>query len=316
MVVDELPLSRAEVDRAAELRDRPGLVSEVWAEGRSRVLLLRGGLPAVDDTGDALLLLAPQQAEAAGMSAPDGSEQDGWLFLGRDEHGVHFLAHASTAPADGEPDPADGVRFASLRDVGALLSARDAGLATTAVALAAWHGTHTRCPRCGSATRVTRAGWSRTCLTDGSEHYPRTDPAVIMAVVDEDDRLLLGHAAAWPDGRYSTLAGFVEPGESLEHAVRREVLEETAVVVGEVEYRGSQPWPFPASLMVGFRARALTVAVTADGEELGDARWFTRAELAQAVRAGQVVPPGPSSIARALIEEWFGDSLPTGTWTA
>ncbi|GAA3804189.1 NAD(+) diphosphatase [Cellulomonas soli] len=322
MVVDELPLSRAAVDRAAELRGRADLVAGALADERTRVLLLRDGLTAVDDEGVALLLLSPAQlrdVRAIDPAVAATGDDDGWVFLGRDDEGTHYLALHGPAPAEGQTPPTGqdgGVRFASLRVLGALLSARDAGLATTAVALAAWHANHRHCPRCGSPTRVTQAGWSRTCVQDGSEHYPRTDPAVIMAVVDDDDRLLLGHAVAWPAGRYSTLAGFVESGESLEHAVRREVLEETRVAVGEVEYRGSQPWPFPASLMLGFRARALSVEVTADGEEMGDARWFTRAELAEAVRDGSVVPPGRSSIARALIEEWFGGALPTDDWTA
>ncbi|MGN8246484.1 NAD(+) diphosphatase [Cellulomonas soli] len=336
MVVDELPLSRSAVDRAAHLRGRADLVVEVLADERTRVLVLRDGLAAVEESGDALALLAPEQVWDLGLTVPQASagEPDGWMYLGRDDAGVHYLAHRTHRPVESAgsvetpapdaptvegsvlADGAGGLRFASLRELGALLSARDAGLATTAVALAAWHATHRHCPRCGAPTRATQAGWSRTCTRDGSEHYPRTDPAVIMAVVDADDRLLLGHAVAWPEGRYSTLAGFVESGESLEHAVRREVLEETQVVVGEVEYRGSQPWPFPASLMLGFRARALTVEVTPDGEEMGDARWFTRAELAAEVRAGRVVPPGRSSIARALIEEWFGARLPTDSWTA
>ena len=162
----------------------------------------------------------------------------------------------------------------------------------------------------GTLREITDAGWVRACTVDGSEHYPRTDPAVIMAVVDTDDRLLLGHATAWAGRRYSTLAGFVEPGESLEHAVRREVAEETGVVVGDVTYAGTQPWPFPASLMVAFVARALTTGIEVDGVEVEHAAWFTRAELASAVAAGRVVPPPDSSIARALVEDWYGGPLP------
>lgn len=206
---------------------------------------------------------------------------------------------------------AHGPVWSPLRAVGAVLSARDAGLATAAVALDHWHTRHPRCPRCGGLTDATAGGWVRVCRDDGSEHYPRTDPAVIMTVVDGDDRLLLGHAAAWPPGRYSTLAGFVEAGESLEAAVRREVAEETGIVVTDVEYVASQPWPFPNSLMLGFRARAQAAAPRPDGVELTDARWFTRDELAAAVSSGDVVPPGRTSIARALVEDWFGAPLPT-----
>ncbi len=136
------------------------------------------------------------------------------------------------------------------------MAARDAGLGVTAVALAAWHRSHRCCPRCGTPTVVGHAGWVRHCPTDGRDQYPRTDPAVIMAVVDDDDRLLLGHAATWPERRFSTLAGYVEPGEGLEQAVRREVDEEVGVRIGEVTYRGSQPWPFPASIMLAFVGRA------------------------------------------------------------
>ncbi len=215
---------------------------------------------------------------------------------------------ATAAPSS---TPAPGLRWASLRDTGANLSARDAGLATMAVALDEWHARHPRCPRCGAPTVPTQAGWVRICTADGSEHYPRTDPAIIVAVVDDDDRLLLGRNAAWPPGRFSTLAGFVEAGESAEHAVHREVLEETAVVVDHVEYRGSQPWPFPASLMLAYRGHAATTAVTVDGVELTDARWFTRDELTAGAAAGEVLFPMRISVAYALVSEWLGAPLPT-----
>jgi NAD+ diphosphatase len=181
---------------------------------------------------------------------------------------------------------------------------------TESVAVLGWHATHTHCPRCGTPTEPVEAGWSRRCPADGSGHYPRTDPAVIMSVVDADDRLLLGHNPAWPDGRYSTLAGFVEPGESLEAAVRREVAEEVGVVVGEVEYLGSQPWPFPASLMLGFAARAVDPTISTDDVEITDARWFTREELRSAAAAGDVLLPSGVSIARRLVEHWYGGELP------
>src|SRR5699024_1042185 len=150
---------------------------------------------------------------------------------------------------------------------------------------------HTRCPRCGTPTESTHGGWVQRCPEDGSEHYPRTDPAVIMSIVDDDERLLLAHNALWPATRYSVPAGYVEPGESLEAAVRREVLEETAVVVGEVRYEGSQPWPFPASLMLGFRGRALTTETTPDGEELTAAAFLTRGQLRDRVSAGDLTLP-------------------------
>jgi NAD+ diphosphatase len=325
IVPDDLPLSRAGIDRAALLRTQDGFVREALDDPTTRVLLVCDAA-VVTAPGPVVALLDPAQV-AALLPADD----EAWLLLGRGDAGEAYLARrvgdrrpaprvgeasdvlVHTAPTGTGPAVAptlpDGLGWTALRDIGADLSAPEAGLATPAVALDAWHARHPRCPRCGAATRVAQSGWTRVCVADGSEHYPRTDPAVIMAVVDADDRILLGHAAHWPAGRWSTLAGFVEAGESLEHAVRREVAEEAGVVVGDVSYRGSQPWPFPASLMIGFRARAESTDVTVDGVELTEARWFSRAQLADAVRSGDVIPPGPTSIARALVEEWFGGPL-------
>ncbi|WP_029291046.1 NAD(+) diphosphatase [Cellulomonas sp. HZM] len=336
---DDLPLSRALADRAAELRARPGALSDALADESTRVVVVHDGdlLTASDGRLELLDVAAARALAPAGGLGAGTREQtdeptdeladalDGrWLLLGRHDGttflGLRLPAH-DPAPLVGRPAdvlvhqarPRHAPQppgWVSLRRTGAALSPLDAGLATAAVALDAWHTRHPRCPRCGAPTTSTQAGWVRRCTQDGSEHYPRTDPAVIMAVVDADDRLLLGHARAWEAHRFSTLAGFVEPGESLEHAVRREVLEEVGVVVGDVQYRGSQPWPFPASLMVGFVAHASSTALTPDGDELEGARWFTRDELAAAVREGDVIPPGPSSIARALVEDWFGGALP------
>lgn len=208
---------------------------------------------------------------------------------------------------DGAPDP-DG--WVSLREVGADLDDVEAGLLTTATALHGWHRAHRHCPRCGQATDVVQAGWVRRCPRDGSEHYPRTDPAVIMAVVDDEDRLLLGTGQPWPEGRVSVLAGFVEAGETLEAAVAREVQEEVGVEVVDVQYRGNQPWPFPASLMLGFRARAVTTDLTVDPTELRSAAWYTREELRAGVVDGSRTLPPRVSIARVLVEEWFGGPIP------
>ncbi|MBO0920685.1 NAD(+) diphosphatase [Cellulomonas sp. zg-ZUI222] len=327
-VLPDLPLARASVDRAALLRDRQDVLPAALADPRTRVLAVRdGGLLL---TGAAAVRwLTPADAArvyAAGGPGPADALAppiDRWLLLGVEDDGTRVLAlrlhdrhplSTGGEPADvlvHLPDgPVGRDGWGSLRTVGASLDAHDAGLATAAVALDAWHDRHPRCPRCGAPTRVAQAGWSRVCDVDGSEHYPRTDPAVIMAVVDADDRLLLGHAAAWPAGRWSTLAGFVEAGESAEQAVRREVHEETGVVVDEVDYVGSQPWPFPASLMLGFRARATSTAVRVDGVEMADARWFTRDELTAAVASGDVLLPGGASIARALVEQWWGGPFP------
>jgi len=201
----------------------------------------------------------------------------------------------------------------ALRLAGALLSDRDAGLLTHAVALALWHESHTHCPQCGTPSVPAPAGHLTTCPKDGSEHFPRLDPAVIMLVIDPDDRLMLARNALWPPGRMSVVAGFVEPGESAEHAVAREVYEETAIVVGQVRYLGSQPWPMPRSLMLGFQATAKGgQRIEVDEEEIGEARWFSREELRTAIDAGELGIAPTSSIARRLIEYWYGAELPDG----
>lgn len=204
----------------------------------------------------------------------------------------------------------------NLRLIGSALSDDDAAWATAAAALAQWHRSHTRCPRCGEQTTVTKAGWSRTCEAD-HESFPRTDPAVIVLVRDDDDRALLGRRGDWPDTWFSTLAGFVEAGESAEHAVRREILEEAGVELNpdRLLYRGSQPWPFPASLMLGYHAWtfAREAHSTPDGTEIVETRWFTRAQMAAACDSGEVLLPPPVSIARRLIEDWYGSAL-SGHW--
>jgi NAD+ diphosphatase len=227
------------------------------------------------------------------------------LFLGMDADKRGYLA--LSLPAAPEL-PADA-RWAGLRDVGALLGDTDAGILTACVAVFAWHANHTHCARCGAETEVIQSGWVRQCPNCAAEHYPRTDPAVIMSVIDPEDRILLGRQASWPQLRFSTLAGFVEPGESLEDAVRREVEEESGVGVGVVTYRGSQPWPFPSSLMLGFRGEAISTKITVDEVELAEARWWTRAELMDDVRAGRLLLPPGVSIARRLIEDWFGGPI-------
>lgn len=204
----------------------------------------------------------------------------------------------------------------NLRLIGSVLSDDDAAWATAAVALAQWHRSHSCCPRCGGQTTPTKSGWSRTCASD-HETFPRTDPAVIVLVRDDDDRALLGRRGDWPETWFSTLAGFVEAGESAEHAVRREILEEAGVALDpeRLVYRGSQPWPFPASLMLGYHAWSADRGAhsTPDGEEIVETRWFTRAEMSVACEAGEVLLPPPVSIARRLIEDWYGSSLP-GNW--
>jgi NAD+ diphosphatase len=284
-----LALARSAVDRAAHHRDNPQWLERAWADASTRVVRVAEGRAAT--VGDPPVLdLGTRPAVPA----------DRRIFLGVDEDDVAYFA-AEVADADES--------FRGLREIGWSLGDRDAGLLVNAVALLNWHATHQHCPRCGAATEIAHAGHLRVCTVDGTEHYPRTDPAVIMTVVDSQDRLLLGRQATWPAGRFSTLAGFVEPGESLEHAVRREVGEEVGLVVGAVRYLGSQPWPFPSSLMLGFRAQAETVEVDRFDGEIAEARWFTRAGLRDAVRSGDMLLSPPLSIARRLIEHWYGEPI-------
>jgi NAD+ diphosphatase len=286
-------LSRGTVDRAAERRTDEDWLETAWASSTSRVLLVSDGRARVRDHDLSLDLIAT-------IRAPSDAAR---FLLGIDDAGAYFAVPVDDLP----PEP--GTRAVGLRDIGAMLDDRDTGLLVHAIGLDNWHRTHTHCARCGAPTDIGAAGHLRTCPRDGSQHFPRTDPAVIMAVISPDDRLLLGHQHVWPARRYSTLAGFVEPGESLEMAVAREVREEADVDVVDVTYVASQPWPFPSSLMLGFMARAVGVDVRPDGEEIEDLRWFARDALPEDVRAGQVRLPPPVSIARRLIELWYGGPL-------
>ena len=195
-----------------------------------------------------------------------------------------------------------------MRDIAPRLAQDDGGLIAYAAALLNWHRRHRFCSVCGSPSRIEEAGLLRRCPACGAEHHPRTDPVVIMLVVDEQrDRVLLGRQPSWPPGRYSALAGFVEPGESLEDAVAREVLEESGVEVAGARYDSSQPWPFPSSLMLGFTVGYVGGEAVATDGELEDARWFTRAELSDAAAGrGELRLPPPVAIARTLIDGWLG----------
>jgi NAD+ diphosphatase len=277
-------LSRTAVDRAATKRDDDEWLAKAWESGR--LLVVDGeGRTAVDDDGPALTFVE------SGPWRQDGLR----LLLGMDDSGTAYWGTV------GELPKRLGARPLGLREVGAALSDLDAGLLVSLIALSNWHSTHTHCPRCGAATVVTQAGWSRRCVADESQHFPRTDPAVIVLIHDGGDRALLGRQPNWPRGRYSTIAGFVEAGESAEQAVHREVLEETGVVVADVIYRASQPWPFPCSLMLGYEAKAVGGHVEAVDQELEDVRWFSREQL----RRGEGAMPPNASIAYWLITGWL-----------
>lgn len=289
----DLALARGGVDRHAEQRDDEAWLARSWGEGRTRVLSVREGIVPVEPGAPRLRTMSP-------ADVPKGTER---LLLGTDASGITWWAARMAPEGPG----------AGLREIGADLSADEVAIATTAIALDNWHASHPRCSRCGAPTQVAQSGWVRRCPEDGSEHYPRTDPAVIVLVLDDEDRALLGRQGRWQPTWFSTLAGFVEPGESAEAAVRREILEEAGVVVDEVAYLGSQPWPFPCSLMLGYHAWATTTDIRVDGEEIVEARWFSRAELSAACDSGDVALPPAVSIARRLIERWYGERLP-GDW--
>ncbi|WP_043847051.1 NAD(+) diphosphatase [Crystallibacter crystallopoietes] len=296
----ELMLARSTMDRGCERRADPGLLPGIWGAESTVVMLISAGKTLIRDQRIVLL-------PSAGRTLPELV-----VYLGRAEEGSDVPAGTDIVleVVGAEDREAYDGDWLGLRDVATLLSGQDAGLFVEAAAVSNWHATHTHCPRCGAATEIESGGWVRRCPADGSEHYPRTDPAIIVSIVDEQDRLLLGNSAAWPAGRYSTLAGFVEPGESLEAAVIREIQEESGVVVHSPQYLGSQPWPFPSSLMLGFTATATGTATRADGVEIMDVRWFTRTELAAAIESGEVQVASGISIARALIERWYGGPLP------
>lgn len=283
------------MNRSAHLRSDDAWLAAAWAHPSSRVFVVDEARALVAD--DRLVWRATG-------SAPGGQR----LFLGTPDDGgsgaAYFAVVASLPDA-----PPEGSRAASLRDVGSVLSADDAALLAHAAALERWHARNPFCPGCGAATTAALGGHLRVCVEDGAEHYPRTDPAVIMLVVDDGGRALLGHQPSWPAGRMSTLAGFVEAGETLEEAVEREVLEEVGVVVDDVRYVESQPWPFPSSLMLAFTAHAASSELAVDGAEISDARWFTRDELTSCLDDGSLRLPMRSSVAFRLIERWYGGGL-------
>lgn len=290
--ISRLPLSRTTVERLADRRWDDDWLTRMWADPRSRVLVVERGRALVD-AADRLVLVPPAEA-------PQGER----FLLGVEGGQAYFAVWAAL------PEAPRDTRVASLRDVGGRLDDRDAGLLVHAVALQRWHAAHGHCPRCGAPTEIRAAGHVRVCPEDGSQHFPRVDPAVIMLVRDEDDRCLLARKPSWPDGRYSVLAGFVEPGESLEQAVAREVAEEVGLYVADARYVASQPWPFPSSLMLGFMARSSGAEPEADGDEIAEAYWLTRAELRRATEEETILLPPGTSIARRLIESWYGGGLP------
>lgn len=275
----------ARIDRAAHLRTADGMASsladpralEVAVDPRSRISVRADGLdwrPPVAEGARILLGLLDGAPRFARLVAADDT-------------------------------------LASLREAALALSPEDLELAMSACALASWHAAEQFCGRCGTATTMAPGGFSRACPGCGAEHFPRHDPAMIVAVVDADDRLLLGHQASWAPTRFSLLAGFAEAGESIEQAVHREVFEEAGVRLSAMRYLASQPWPFPRSLMVAFVARAGAVDLVPDGVEIQELRWFSRDEYDAAIADGSIsVPAASVSVAAWVIDAWRRGTLP------
>jgi NAD+ diphosphatase len=296
----------ADLDRVSWRRTDPAWLAAARADPSARALVsVAGELAVIADPGapapaswadswdpPADGALTPFVARLGDVAPLEGTEP---VLLGLRAGAPLFAIEAAAAP--------DGTRAASLRELAPLVTQPDSGAIAFAVAMGNWHRRHRFCAGCGAPSDVGEAGFVRVCPGCAAQHHPRTDPVVIMLVVDPPgDRVLMGRQASWPAGRFSALAGFVEPGESLEEAVAREVREEADVEVDDVRYRSSQPWPFPASLMLGFTCRYVAGAPHSRDGELEDVRWFARDELL----GGEALLPPPLAIARRLIDDWLG----------
>jgi NAD+ diphosphatase len=270
------------IDRAGELRSDPATLAELLKRGK--VLAVGAGKVSADlSTGK---LVFPGSA----------SEENYFLGIDRATDTPYFASHVE-----------ESEDLISLREIGAALSPLEIGLALHAVALSNWHSAHPRCSKCGAGTTSSLGGAVRVCDECEAQHHPRTDSAVIVLVRDADDRILLGRQAVWPVGRFSTFAGFLEPGETFEQCVSREVFEESGVTVSQINYLGSQPWPFPASIMIAFEAVIDDpAAARPDGEEIVELRWYSRAQMRTAMEDGTLLLPPIISVARKMIERWFG----------
>ena len=300
----DIPLDRAAHRRPDEdwihrrLDDPHSWFVPMW---RDRNLLLPGDRPA------AIMIAGAETGELLKNATH-------FAFLGLADGRAVFAVDLADTGETAPPMPGENTMFGDLREVGALTDQRQGALLAYARGLLYWHRHSRFCGICGHPTESREAGHVMRCTNSacGRQHFPRSDPAVIMLVTrdgPEGDACLLCHQGRWPDGMYSTLAGFVEIGENLEAAVAREVLEESGVEVTDVRYQASQPWPFPTSLMLGYRARATTTEITFDGDELEDARWFTRDEIADFETQGRRLPR-PTSIARWLVDRWLAGLPP------
>jgi NAD+ diphosphatase len=295
----DLAFAAPVLDRGREHRKDPDWLPGRLADPATAVLDLFGDRALVTADGTSVLTRPPEPADRTREAA----------YLGEAAGTAYVAVLRFESDLDDLTPRSDGARARSLRSAGGGLEPLAAAVFVTAVGLFNWHRTHRFCPRCGGPTGLAMSGWIRVCPADGSEHYPRTDPAVIMAVTDPSDRLLLARAPGFTAEGMSVLAGFVEPGETLEGAVAREVAEEVGLDIIDVVFAGDQPWPFPSSLMIGFRARSATTELRLQEDEIAAARWFTRDELAAEVAAERVHLPSRVSISRRLIEDWYGSPI-------
>jgi NAD+ diphosphatase len=290
------------LDRASYRRVDPAWIAERRADGVARVVVFWNGAPLVRHTSEGhahLSYIGASMAEAVAES------EARWVFLGLDAHEGAVFAIDVDAPADPAAGPLEGHGgFVQLRELAMQLSPQEAGIAATGRAVFEWARRTRFCGACGNPTRAAEGGWKRICTVCNHEHFPRTDPVVIMLPI-QGDRCLLGRQASWPPGRFSALAGFMEPGETIEEACAREIAEEARLQTLSVRYHSSQPWPFPANLMIGLLAEVALGEATPDQTELEEVCWLTRAELRE-VLAGrhEVKPPPPFAIAHNLIRAW------------
>jgi NAD+ diphosphatase len=276
------------MDRAGELRSDSAQIAELWLKAR----IIEVGKGRIRSTTSGPTYLTAADAI--------GGER---YFLGFDNESKtpHFAWASGVVDSEVED-------YLTLRELSGSLSPLELEISMHAIALSNWHDAHPNCSKCGAPTRVDLAGAARKCDVDQSQHHPRTDPAVIALVKDRADRILLGHQPVWPEGRFSTFAGFLEPGETFEQCVAREVFEEAGVRVTEIKYLGSQPWPFPASVMIAFEAiTEHPDQARPDGEEITEVKWFSRAELKAAAEDGSLLLPPVVSVARRMIEGWLGE---------
>ncbi|MCX6443662.1 MAG: NAD(+) diphosphatase, partial [Actinobacteria bacterium] len=291
------------INRESEIRTNPAKLAELWNSAHI-IHLVDARLSAADDS---LTFIDAAAVKVAQEIFVEGDRF--FLGVGRDDNQAYFAWHTTwiNPPEDDGTEEFEKRKyegFKSLREVGGNLDADELALAMHAVGLANWHGTHTHCVRCGTLTKI--GGSVRTCPKDLTQHHPRTDPAVIVLVKDKDDRILLGHQPVWPEKRFSTFAGFVETGESFEECVSREVFEEAGVYLNDINYLTSQPWPFPASIMIAFEGiTQRPEEARPDGTEITEVRWFSRDEMKNAVATGDLLLPPKISVARRMIQAWY-----------